>query len=52
MVEITQVWRGNMAFVVKFARDWLGGWIFDLVLPRMFGLSRLKALLKAKSKRS
>jgi 1-acylglycerone phosphate reductase len=26
----------------------LGGWVFDLVLPRMFGLNRLKWLLKSK----
>lgn len=40
------VWRGNRASIVWFASRWLGSWVFDLVLPRMFGLVRLKRLIR------
>jgi 1-acylglycerone phosphate reductase len=43
------LWKGNMALVVWFANRVLGGWVFDLVLPRMFGLNRLKWLLKKRA---
>jgi 1-acylglycerone phosphate reductase len=42
------LWRGHMALAVWFASRVLGAWIFDLVLPRMFGLNRLKWLLRSK----
>jgi 1-acylglycerone phosphate reductase len=40
------LWRGRMTLPVWFASRVLGSWIFDLVLPRMFGLNRLKWLLR------
>jgi len=40
------LWRGHMTFAVWFASTLLGGWMFDLVLPRMFGLHRLKSLVR------
>jgi 1-acylglycerone phosphate reductase len=42
------LWRGNKTMMVWFVSRVLGGWVFDLVLPRMFGLNRLKWLLKSK----
>ncbi|KAL3420158.1 short chain dehydrogenase [Phlyctema vagabunda] len=42
------LWKGHMAYLVWFARAWIGTWLFDLVLPRMFGLDRLKAMVKSK----
>lgn len=43
------LWRGHMTLAVWFASRVLGGWVFDLVLPRMFGLHRLKWLLKKRA---
>jgi 1-acylglycerone phosphate reductase len=42
------LWKGHMTLAVWFASRVLGAWIFDLVLPRMFGLNRLKWLLRSK----
>ena len=42
------LWRGHMTLAVWFASRVLGAWVFDLLLPRMFGLNRLKWLLKSK----
>jgi 1-acylglycerone phosphate reductase len=42
------LWRGHMTLAVWFASRVLGAWVFDLFLPRMFGLNRLKWLLKSK----
>jgi len=44
-------WRGGSSGIVKFADKWLGAWIFDLVLPRLFGLRRLRGLLVGRRKR-
>ncbi|RDW77384.1 hypothetical protein BP6252_05437 [Coleophoma cylindrospora] len=43
------LWRGHQAFVVWFTRAYLGTWLYDLVLPRMFGLHRLKAIVKGRA---
>lgn len=40
------MWRGHMTLAVWFAIRVLGAWVFDLVLPRMFGLRRLKWLMR------
>ena len=32
--------------------QWLGTWVFDLVVPRMFGLDKLKALVRGKAKKA
>lgn len=40
------VWRGNKAMIIRFTSRWLGSWVFDLVLPRMFGLVRLRRLIR------
>lgn len=42
------VWRGNKALVVWFVSRFIGSWLFDLILPRMFGLDRLKAMMSRK----
>jgi 1-acylglycerone phosphate reductase len=39
------MWRGHMTLAVWFTSRVLGAWVFDLVLPRMFGLHRLKSVL-------
>ena len=44
------LWRGHKTLLVRFVSGWAGSWLFDFALPRMFGLARLKALLKAKMK--
>jgi 1-acylglycerone phosphate reductase len=44
------LWRGNMAKVVWFVKAFLGSWVFDLVLPRMFQLDKLKAIVKRENK--
>ena len=30
--------------------QWLGSWVFDLMIPRMFSLDKLEALVRAKVK--
>jgi len=42
------LWRGHMTLAVWFGSRVLGSWVFDLILPRMFGLNRLKWLRKSK----
>lgn len=44
------VWKGNRSFLVWFFSSFVGGWVFDLVLPRMFGLDKLKSVFKRKRK--
>lgn len=43
-------WWGNMAWVIRFVEFYVGGWVWDIAMPRMFGLRRLAKLLKAKKK--
>ncbi|KAH8655050.1 short chain dehydrogenase/reductase-like protein [Tricladium varicosporioides] len=44
-------WRGNMTKLIWFVKTWLGDWAFDMVLPGMFGLRRLKkAILEQRMK--
>jgi 1-acylglycerone phosphate reductase len=42
------LWRGNQSFSIWIVREWFGSWIFDLILPRMFGLARLRKIVKAR----
>lgn len=42
------VWQGNMSWVVWFFTTFIGGWVFDLVLPRMFGLNVLKRTVRGR----
>jgi len=44
------LWRGHRAVLVWFVRAWLGTWVFDLMFPRMFGLDKLKALVRGRKK--
>ncbi|QSZ31081.1 hypothetical protein DSL72_000642 [Monilinia vaccinii-corymbosi] len=44
------LWRGNKSWLVWFARSWVGGWIFDLLLPSMFGLGRLGGLVRERER--
>jgi len=46
------LWEGAKVAMVRFARDWVGGWVFDLILPRMFGLVKLSMMVKQKAKRA
>lgn len=45
------LWRGQKAWLVWLVRAWIGTWVFDLILPRMFGLEILKRLAEGKRKR-
>lgn len=42
------LWRGNKSFLIWFVQNWLGSWAFDWVVPRMFGLDRLRKLVRIK----
>lgn len=44
------VYKGRYAGLVGFVAGWLGLWVFDLVLPRMFGLNTLGRILRARKK--
>jgi 1-acylglycerone phosphate reductase len=44
------LWRGNKSWLVWFVKTFLGVWVFDLVLPRMFQLDKLKAIVKSRNK--
>ena len=46
------LWSGNKSWLVWFVSSFLGGWVFDLILPRMFGLDRLRALVREKAKKA
>ncbi|RAL63316.1 hypothetical protein DID88_004392 [Monilinia fructigena] len=46
------LWRGNKSWIVWFAKNWVGGWVFDLIFPRMFGLTRLGELVRARERGS
>lgn len=48
---VKYLWRGNMAWIVRLVTNWLGAWVFDWVLPRMFGLKRLRDIVQGKVKR-
>lgn len=43
-----QLWRGNRTGIVWFLSQWIGGWVFDLILPRMFGLDRLARIVRGR----
>jgi len=45
------LWEGAKVAMVRIGRDWVGGWIFDFILPRMFGLAKLAMIVKQKAKR-
>ncbi|KAG4423836.1 hypothetical protein IFR04_002981 [Cadophora malorum] len=42
------LWRGNKSALVWFVYTWLGSWVFDRILPRMFGLDRLKRIVRGR----
>lgn len=44
------LWRGNRSWLVWFVKTFLGVWVFDLALPRMFQLDKLKATIKSQNK--
>jgi 1-acylglycerone phosphate reductase len=46
------LWSGNKTFLVWFVRTFLGAWLFDWILPRMFGLDRLKKLVRGRESRA
>jgi 1-acylglycerone phosphate reductase len=45
------LWRGNKSSLVWFARNWVGSWVFDWVLPGMFGLRRLAGIWRARERK-
>ncbi|PBP23986.1 short chain dehydrogenase [Diplocarpon rosae] len=45
------LWRGNKSSLIWWVSQWLGGWIFDWVIPGMFGLRRLKGIVRARGGR-
>jgi 1-acylglycerone phosphate reductase len=44
------LWRGNKSFLVWFVSKYVGLWLFDLMLPRMFKLDKLKAIVRGQKK--
>lgn len=44
------LWSGNRTALIWFVWNFVGSWFFDQVLPRMFGLTRLARLIKARGK--
>jgi len=42
------IWRGNKSWLIWFVRNWVGSWMFDRILPGMFGLVRLGKLWREK----
>lgn len=44
-------WRGNMSGLIWLVQTCLGTWLFDLLLPRMFGLRRLAKLVRGRGDR-
>jgi 1-acylglycerone phosphate reductase len=46
------LWSGNKTFLVWFVRTFFGAWLFDWILPRMFGLDRLKKLVRGRESRT
>lgn len=43
------LWRGNKAGLIWWAWTFLGGWVFDMVLPRMFGLRTLREIVERRA---
>ncbi|XMA15012.1 hypothetical protein WAI453_007803 [Rhynchosporium graminicola] len=43
-------WRGNKSWLVWFVSTWLGSWAFDWILPGMFGLRKLKGIVRARAR--
>lgn len=46
------LWRGNKSLLIWFVQSWLGSWMFDWVVPTMFGLDRLRRLVRVKRAQS
>jgi 1-acylglycerone phosphate reductase len=44
------LWRGNKSWSIWFVKTFLGLWVLDLVLPRVFQLDKLKAIIKSRDK--
>ena len=44
------LWRGNKSWLVWFIKTFVGLWVLDLVLPRMFQLDKLKAIIRSQNK--
>ncbi|CZT46549.1 related to 1-acyldihydroxyacetone-phosphate reductase [Rhynchosporium secalis] len=43
-------WRGNKSWLVWFVSTWVGSWAFDWILPGMFGLRKLKGIVRARER--
>lgn len=43
------MWRGNKSALIWWGWNLLGNWVFDMVLPRMFGLDRLGRIVKGRA---
>ncbi|CZR63966.1 related to 1-acyldihydroxyacetone-phosphate reductase [Phialocephala subalpina] len=43
------MWRGNKSALVWGVWNFLGNWAFDMALPRMFGLDRLRRIVRGRA---
>jgi len=43
------LWRGNKTFLVWFLHRFFGIEVFDMIFPRMFGLDKLKAIVRSRA---
>ncbi|RKF62625.1 NADPH-dependent 1-acyldihydroxyacetone phosphate reductase [Golovinomyces cichoracearum] len=44
------LWRGNKTFMTWFISRILGSWVFDILVPRTFGLNKLSRIIQEKRK--
>jgi 1-acylglycerone phosphate reductase len=42
------LWRGNRSSQIWFVQEWVGKWLFDLILPSMFGLNKLRDIVRTR----
>lgn len=43
-----QVWRGNRVGDIWVVWNVVGSWLFDIMLPRMFGLNKLAKIVRGR----
>lgn len=43
------MWRGNKTALIWLVWNFLGSWAFDMVVPRMFGLDRLRKIVQGRA---
>ncbi|OWP00095.1 hypothetical protein B2J93_8666 [Marssonina coronariae] len=45
------LWRGAKSSHVWWVSQWIGGWVFDRIMPGMFGLTKLRGIVRARGGR-